>query len=74
MATGLRQDQDNPAVRAVEALMARLYGDDASVRSPRKGTLESIEAMTREDLLRLHRRGFEPGGHERGRRWRRATL
>ena len=60
VATGLRQDQDNPAVRAVEALMARLYGETHPYGAPGKGTLESIEAMTRDDLLRLHRRGFSP--------------
>src|SRR5205085_12308126 len=58
--TGLRQDEDNPAVRAVEALMVRLYGAEHPYGRPAKGTPEIVEALSREDLLRLHRRGFSP--------------
>ena len=35
--TAIRQDEDNPAVRAVEALMALLYRRRASLRPPHEG-------------------------------------
>jgi zinc protease len=58
--TAIRQDEDNPAVRAVETLMAALYGADHPYGRRTKGTLDSIEALTRERLLALHRRQFAP--------------
>ena len=58
--TGLRQDEDNPAVRAVETLMALLYGEQHAYGRRIKGTTESVESMTREHLLALHRSGFGP--------------
>ena len=35
--TAIRQDEDNPAVRAVEQLMELLYGGDAPLRAPGEG-------------------------------------
>jgi zinc protease len=58
--TAIRQDQDNPAVRAVEALMAMLYGADHPYGRPQKGTIESIEALSAERLRRLHQERFAP--------------
>jgi zinc protease len=59
--TALRQDEDNPAVRAVEALMALLYpGGHPYGRRP-KGTIESVEAIGRDALVRLHEQRFSPG-------------
>ena len=58
--TGLRQDEDNPAVRAVEGLMALLYGPDHPYGHRAKGTVQSLEGMTRDGLLRLHARRFAP--------------
>jgi zinc protease len=59
--TGIRQDDDNPAVRAVEALMALLYPDGHPYGRRLKGTAEIVEQLTRERLLALHRRHFGPG-------------
>jgi zinc protease len=56
--TLLRQDQDNPAVRAVEALMELLYGAAHPYGRRQKGTIESIEQITREQLLALHAARF----------------
>jgi zinc protease len=58
--TGLRQDEDNPAVRATEELMTLLYGPDHPYGRRVKGTHETVEALTRGDLLDLHRSRFVP--------------
>jgi zinc protease len=57
--TSIRQDADNPAVRAVEGLMTLLYPGHPYGR-PLKGTVESVEAVRRADLLRLHQQQFAP--------------
>lgn len=59
--TQLRQDEDNPAVRAVESLMAVLYGADHPYGRPAKGTIASVEATTRASLSALHAGRFAPG-------------
>jgi zinc protease len=59
--TAIRQDEDNPAVRAVEALMALLYGDGHPYGRPTKGTVEGVQALTRDRLVRLHAERFAPG-------------
>jgi zinc protease len=57
--TAIRQDQDNPAVRAVEGLMALLYdGHPYGVRQ--KGTIASVESLSRDRLLALHAARFAP--------------
>ena len=58
--TAIRQDEDNPAVRAVEALMARLYPDGHPYGRRTKGTVEVVEALTRERLMALHAQRFAP--------------
>ena len=58
--TAIRQDEDNPAVRAVEALMAILYGADHPYGRPQKGTIESVEALSAARLRALHRERFAP--------------
>jgi len=58
--TAIRQDQDNPAVRASETLMMRLYPDGHPYGRPTKGAVETVDAMTRERLLALHRERFAP--------------
>lgn len=58
--TGLRQDQDNPAIRAVEELMALMYGTNHPYGRHARGTIESVERITRDDLLRLHAARFAP--------------
>jgi zinc protease len=59
--TAIRQDEDNPAVRATESLMALLYPDGHPYGRPTKGTIEVVESLTRERLLRLHADRFAPG-------------
>ena len=54
VATSIRQDDDNPAVRAVESLMALLYPAHPYGRLT-KGTLDDVQAVTRERLFQLHR-------------------
>lgn len=58
--TGLRQDEDNPAVRAVERLMSLLYGPDHPYGRRAKGTIESVERLTRSGLQELHSQRFVP--------------
>lgn len=58
--TQIRQDDDNPAVRAMEGLMALLYGATHAYGRPTKGTVRSIEQMPRDVLLALHRERFAP--------------
>ena len=58
--TAIRQDEDNPAVRATESLMALLYPNGHPYGRPTKGTIEVVESLTRERLLRLHANRFAP--------------
>jgi zinc protease len=60
--TAIRQDQDNPGVRASEALQALLYGTDHPYGRPAKGSIESVEHFTREDLAGFHARRYAPAG------------
>jgi zinc protease len=60
--TALRQDEDNPAVRANEALMARLYPDGHPYGRPTKGTAAIVEGLRRADLERLHAVRFGADG------------
>ncbi len=58
--TAIRQDEDNPAVRATEALMERLYPDGHAYGRRTKGSIAEVERFTREQLLRLHAERFAP--------------
>jgi zinc protease len=58
--TTLRQDEDNPAVRAMESLMALLYGEQHPYGRRSKGTPSVIEQIGREDLLSFHSARFRP--------------
>jgi zinc protease len=58
--TQLRQDQDNPAVRAVETMFALLYGDAHPYGRPPKGTVASLERVDRRALVEFHRTRFVP--------------
>jgi zinc protease len=58
--TAIRQDQDNPAVRASETLMACLYPDGHPYGRPTKGSIEIVEALTRDQLVRHHAERFAP--------------
>jgi zinc protease len=59
--TAIRQDEDNPAVRATESLMALLYPGGHPYGRRTKGTREVVERLTRERLLQLHAERFAPG-------------
>jgi zinc protease len=52
--TAVRQDQDNPAVRAVEGLSEMLYGPSHPYGRGAKGTLESLERIDREAVAHFH--------------------
>jgi zinc protease len=58
--TAIRQDDDNPGVRAVEGLMEMLYGEHHPYGRRMKGSVEVVERITRERLLRLHAERFAP--------------
>jgi zinc protease len=58
--TVLRQDEDNPAVRAMERLMSLLYGPDHPYGRRSRGTIESVELLTRSRLQELHSAHFAP--------------
>jgi zinc protease len=58
--TAIRQDEDNPAVRAVEALMALLYPAGHPYGRRTKGSIEIVERLTRDDLASLHASRFVP--------------
>jgi zinc protease len=58
--TAIRQDEDNPAVRATESLMALLYPNGHPYGRLTKGTVDGVESLTRDRLLRLHAERFGP--------------
>ena len=53
--TSIRQDEDNPAVVATEALMAALYPGGHPYGRRAKGTVASIQAIGRDALVAFHR-------------------
>jgi zinc protease len=58
--TSLRQDEDSPATRAVEGLLELLYGSSHPYGRRAKGTIESVERITRDDLASFHAARFRP--------------
>jgi len=58
--TAIRQDEDNPAVRASEALMALLYPAGHPYGRRTKGSTALVESLTRDQLLQLHASRFAP--------------
>src|SRR3989454_2647829 len=58
--TAIRQDDDNPAVRASESLMALLYPDGHPYGRRTKGSIELVETLTRDRLLHLHDQRLAP--------------
>jgi zinc protease len=57
--SSIRQAEDDPASMAVDAFMKALYGDHSYARKVR-GSVASIEAIRRQDLVRFHQKGYEP--------------
>lgn len=60
--TAVRQDADSTARRAVESLMTLLYGSDHPYARPARGTVASLEAVGREDVIRFHAHNIVPAG------------
>jgi zinc protease len=58
--TALRQDEDNPAVRAVDAVAELIYGADHPYSRKGKGTLGAVERIGRADLVVFHRKWVRP--------------
>lgn len=53
--TSIRQDEDNPAAVATEQLMAALYPAGHPYGRRAKGTVASVQALGRDDLVAFHR-------------------
>jgi zinc protease len=60
--TALQQDDDNPAVTAVERVMTLLYGADHPFGRPTKGSPASVEQIDRSVLKQLYRTRYVPAG------------
>jgi len=58
--TAIRQDDDNPAVRASETLMAHLYPGGHPYGRRTKGSIDIVESLARADLARVHAAHFVP--------------
>ena len=58
--TAIHQDEDNPAVKAVERLMELLYGGAHPYGRRVKGTQESVNRIDRKTLIDFHRQNFAP--------------
>ena len=54
----MRQDEDNPAVRAIDVLVEMLYGATHAYGRPFKGTQATLEAIERQHLVEFHARHF----------------
>ena len=55
--SAIRQDEDNPSVRAVETLFEILYGASHPYGRKAKGTIETVERIARGDLASFHASG-----------------
>jgi len=58
--TMIRQDEDNPAAMAGEGLLSLLYGPTHPYGRRPRGTVETVERITRSSLQALHRARFTP--------------
>ena len=58
--TAIRQDDDNPSVRAVETLSEMLYGAFHPYGRRVKGSVDSLERITRDAIWRFHTRYVRP--------------
>jgi zinc protease len=58
--SAIRQDEDNPAAMAMQALFAMLYPDHHPYGRPSKGTIESVSRIERSHLIALHDARFAP--------------
>jgi len=58
--TAIRQDEDNPAVRAMETLSEMLYGPSHPYGRCAKGSVDSLERINRDAIWRFHTRYIRP--------------
>jgi zinc protease len=58
--TMIRQDEDNPGTVANERLLAAMYGETHPYGRRPRGTVESVESIDRNTLLRFHADRFRP--------------
>ncbi len=58
--TALRQDEDSPAVRAVDAVAELIYGPRHPYGRKAKGTAAAVERISRPDLLAFHDHWVRP--------------
>ncbi len=58
--TQLRQDEDTPSTRALEAVMTLLYGEDHPYGRRPKGSAATVEGIDRRQLLDFHAAWFAP--------------
>ena len=56
----IRQDEDNPAAMAMQALFAMLYPNQHPYGRPAKGTVETVGRIGRDDLVQFHEARFAP--------------
>src|SRR5258705_356795 len=59
--TMIRQDEDNPAVMAAEGLLSLLYGEVHPYGRRPRGSVDSVERITRASLQLFHAAGIRPG-------------
>ena len=58
--TILRQNEDNPAARAVDAVLELLYGWHHPYGRPPKGTVIGVESVSRADMVAFHAARVRP--------------
>jgi zinc protease len=58
--TILRQNEDNPAARAVDTVLELLYGWEHPYGRPSKGTAIGIETVSRADMVAFHAQRIRP--------------
>jgi zinc protease len=58
--TILRQNEDNPAARAVDAVLELLYGWHHPYGRPPKGTVIGVESVSRDDMVAFHSARVRP--------------
>ena len=56
----IRQDEDNPAAMAMQALFAMLYPNQHPYGRPSKGSVDSVSRIERKDLIAFHDARFAP--------------
>jgi len=60
--TGLRQDEDSPAVRAVQTMLGMIYGDHHPYGRRPRGTVAEVERLERDHVAGFHARRVMPDG------------